>query len=169
MAHWPLPASATEPIGRPYWGWPGFCRQFAVLSILGPDTYDQALADAALEQNKAQKQVTPDGLGALSFDPQSDLIFDYGPALPGHANGLILMATDARREVILQETYYSIGGGFVLTQAELAAGSDNNQGPTSPYPFRNAVQMLEMCAASGLSIAALKANKRIGAHGRSNA
>ena len=129
-----------------------------ILGLAGflPDTYDQALADAALEQNKAQKQVTPDGLGALSFDPQSDLIFDYGPALPGHANGLILMATDARREVILQETYYSIGGGFVLTQAELAAGSDNNQGPTSPYPFRNAVQMLEMCAASGLSIAALK-------------
>jgi L-serine dehydratase len=32
------------------------------------------------------------------------------------------MATDAQGDVILQETYYSVGGGFVLTEAELAAG-----------------------------------------------
>ena len=59
-------------------------------------------------------------------------------------------------EVILQETYYSIGGGFVLTEAELAAGVGTDTGPASPYPFKNAVQMLEMCSAGGLSIAALK-------------
>jgi L-serine dehydratase len=58
--------------------------------------------------------------GALAFDPGRDLVFDYGPALPGHANGMILKATDAQGDVILQETYYSIGGGFVLTAAELA-------------------------------------------------
>ena len=65
---------------------------------------------------------TPPGLPPLAFDPARDLIFDYGPALPGHANGMILKATDAQGDVILQETYYSIGGGFVLTDAEQAAG-----------------------------------------------
>lgn len=129
-----------------------------ILGLAGflPDTYDQALADAALERIKARKQVTPEGLGTLWFDPEADLIFDRRRALPGHANGMILMATDAGGEVILQETYYSIGGGFVLTEAELAAGVGTDTGPASPYPFKNAVQMLEMCSAGGLSIAALK-------------
>ena len=40
------------------------------------------------------------GLGALAFDPGRDLLFDYGPALPGHANGMILKATDAQVEAM---------------------------------------------------------------------
>ena len=128
-----------------------------ILGLAGflPDTYDQRLADTALLKIKSQKQVSPAGLDQLSFDPKSDIIFDYGPALPGHANGMILMATDAQGDVILQETFYSIGGGFVLTEAELEGGADSQKDP-SPYPFDNAVQMLEMCGASGLSIAGLK-------------
>ncbi len=50
------------------------------------------------------------------------------PTLPGHANGMILMATDAQGDVILRETYYSIGGGFVMTEAELAAGKNTDEG-----------------------------------------
>jgi L-serine dehydratase len=36
------------------------------------------------------------GLPPLHFDPLKDLHFDFGPALPGHANGMILKATDAQ-------------------------------------------------------------------------
>ena len=60
--------------------------------------------------------------------------------LPGHANGMILMATDAQGDVILRETYYSIGGGFVMTEAELAAGKDTDEGPPVPYPFKSAAR-----------------------------
>ncbi len=52
------------------------------------------------------------GMGEMAFDPGRDLVFDYGPALPGHANGMILRATDAQGDVIMEETYYSIGGGL---------------------------------------------------------
>jgi L-serine dehydratase len=38
--------------------------------------------------------VTPPGLPRLRFDPETDLVFDYGPPLPGHANGLVLRAYD---------------------------------------------------------------------------
>ncbi len=64
---------------------------------------------------------------------------------------MILMATDAQGDVILQETYYSIGGGFVLTEAELAAGKDSDDGAPVPYPFKSAAEMLQMCAATGKS------------------
>jgi len=129
-----------------------------ILGLAGflPETYDRDAADAALDRIRDTKTVEPEGLPALRFDPQTDLIFNFGPNLPGHANGMILSATDAQGDVILQETYYSIGGGFVMTQAELDAGKDTDDGPRVPYPFKSAAEMLEMAKASGLSIAEMK-------------
>lgn len=129
-----------------------------ILGLAGfePATYDAAKTEAALAAIQAERLVRPEGLPPLRFDPARDLIFDYGPALSGHANGLILMATDAQGDVIAQETYYSIGGGFVVTEAELAAGDTGDKGPAVPYPFRTAAEMLEMARASKLSVAAMK-------------
>lgn len=131
-----------------------------ILGLAGfaPDTYDAEKAEAALASIKATHQVQPPGLPTLHFDPARDLTFDYGPALPGHANGLILRATDAQGDVILSETYYSIGGGFVLTEAELAeaGGAKKKARADVPYPFETAAEMLAMAASSGLSIAAMK-------------
>lgn len=131
-----------------------------ILGLAGfaPDTYDAAKADAALARIKATLQIEAPGLPPLAFDPSTDLLFDYGPALPGHANGMILKATDAQGDVILQESYYSIGGGFVLTASELADTSTSRSKSRAdvPYPFETAAEMLEMAAQSGLSIARMK-------------
>ncbi len=131
-----------------------------ILGLAGflPESYDAARAEAALATIRAERRVAPEGLPPLAFDPEADLRFDYGPPLAGHANGLVLLATDAQGDVILQETYYSIGGGFVLTEAELAEAKAGKEPPRAevPYPFRNAAEMLEMAAASGRSIAAMK-------------
>ncbi len=131
-----------------------------ILGLAGfvPETYDAGRAEAALTAIKANKVIDAPGLGALRFDPGADLIFDYGPALPGHANGMIIRAMDAQGDVILQETYYSIGGGFVLTAAELAetSGKKAKARADVPYPFETADEMLAMARASGLTIAAMK-------------
>ncbi len=129
-----------------------------ILGLAGflPETYDHAAAEAALATIRAEGRVTPPGLPPMAFDPAADLRFDYGPALPGHANGLILAATDAQGDTILQETYYSIGGGFVLTAAELAAGEGARARADVPWPFETAGAMLRMARESGLSIAQMK-------------
>ena len=129
-----------------------------ILGLAGflPDTYDHEKAEAALEEIRATGKVCPPDLNELAFFPKDDLVFDYGPNLPGHANGMILMATDAQGDVILQETYYSIGGGFVMTEAELAAGKDTDEGSPVPYPFKSAAEMLDMATTSGKSIAEMK-------------
>ncbi len=129
-----------------------------ILGLAGfsPDNYDRQKADAALVQISTKRQVSPTGLGALAFDPLKDIRFDYTHQLPDHANGMILMATDSQGDVILQETYYSVGGGFVMTEGELAAGKNTDDGAPVPFPFHSAAKMLLMCNESGKSIAGLK-------------
>ena len=126
------------------------------LNGFGAENYDAGKADAALARIKAEKTILPDGLPALNFDPSADLLFDYGPALPGHANGMKLHGTDDQGDTIITETYFSIGGGFVLTAKELADGADTDTGAPVPFPFKSAVEMLDMAASSGTSIADMK-------------
>ena len=121
-----------------------------------PDTYDDAKAEAFLAELAKTHTMQPEGLHALHFDPKADMVFDYDHALEGHANGMILMATDAQGDVILQQVFYSIGGGFVLTEEELAAGKDVDEGAPVPFPFTSAAMMLEMASKSGKSIAQMK-------------
>jgi L-serine dehydratase len=131
-----------------------------ILGLAGfePATYDADKAEAVLARIKETKVIEVPGLGTMAFDPAKDLLFDYGPALSGHANGMILKATDAQGDVIREETYYSIGGGFVLTASELAeaGGAKSKARADVPYPFETAAEMLEMAKKSGLSIAAMK-------------
>lgn len=138
-----------------------------ILGLAGfvPETMDGERAEAALAANRASGMLMPEGLGELAFDPARDLIFDYDRALPGHANGMVLMATDAQGDVVYHETYYSIGGGFVMTQDELAARADDTRSddaPREPWPFASAAEMLVMAKKSGKSIAAMKReNERV--------
>ncbi len=129
-----------------------------ILGLAGfePATFDAAAADNEMRRIKADATVNPAGLPEMRLNPAEDILFDYGPALPGHANGMILMATDAQGDVILQETYYSIGGGFVLTAHEMADGESTDNGTTVPHPFKSAAEMLETCASTGKTIAQLK-------------
>jgi L-serine dehydratase len=77
--------------------------------------------------------------------------------MPGHPNGLQFSAFDADGLLLLRRAYYSIGGGFVLTDAELAAGgAAKGQAAAVPYPFDSAAAMLAMARRSGKSIAAMK-------------
>jgi len=132
-----------------------------ILGLAGflPETLDAERAEATLARNRETRRLAPEGLGELVFDPERDLIFDFDRPLPGHANGMILMANDAEGDVIFREVYYSIGGGFVLTEAELAARSDetrSDDAPRVPFPFATAAEMLEMAEKSGKSIARMK-------------
>ncbi|MCQ0970659.1 L-serine ammonia-lyase [Paracoccus sp. TK19116] len=128
------------------------------LAGLTPETITRDAAESVLAANRESRTLTPEGLPELAFDPDCDLRFDYDRTLPGHANGMILQATDAQGDVILSETYYSIGGGFVLTEAEMQAAPDIAAADpaTVPYAFKSAAEMLRMAAQSGKSIAEMK-------------
>ncbi len=129
-----------------------------ILGLAGfrPDSFDQDRAEDELAQITRTRQLSPAGLPTLAFDPAQDLVFDYDHPLEGHANGMILNALDRSGDVILQETYYSIGGGFVLTEAELGRDHSPRLPTNVPYPFRTGAEMVAMATRSGKSIAQMK-------------
>ncbi|PZR72539.1 MAG: L-serine ammonia-lyase [Stutzerimonas stutzeri] len=135
------------------------------LGLLGwlPAELDPKEAERQLEELRETHILRPLGLPPLTFDPAVDIVFDYGPPLPGHANGLVFSALDSAGAILLAETYYSIGGGFIVTAAE----RDNPKAAVAadatawPYPFENAAAMLRMAQESGKSIAAMKRENEI--------
>lgn len=69
--------------------------------------------------------------------------------LPAHPNGMRLLASDAAGRVRYEQVYYSVGGGFVATAAEL----DRSEGhERDPGPFSSAAELLRACAATGADV-----------------
>ena len=134
-----------------------------ILGLAGfePESYDRARADAELARIEDEKTIAIGPFGPLEFDPETDLKFDYDRMLDGHANGMILNAYDTNGALFMTETYYSIGGGFVLTEKELAAQSGEIALPDVPFPFRTAQAMLDMAQSADTSIADLKRDNEL--------
>ena len=125
-----------------------------------PDTIDpDRIADllSSLEMSKNLAQL---GLPGVAFDPKTDIVFDYGPALSGHANGMTFRALNGAGVVVRERIFYSVGGGFVLAADELQRGAAEAIDPLSaapvPYPFATAAEMLSMGEKSRLSVAEMK-------------
>ncbi|HEX5933876.1 MAG TPA: L-serine ammonia-lyase [Pseudorhizobium sp.] len=132
-----------------------------ILGLTGeePHTVDPDRMDAVIADVEASGRVTPPGHAAYRFQPREDLIFDKKQPLPGHANGMAFSALDADGRLLLRRIYYSIGGGFVVSDTELDAMRQSRKeggGPRVPYPFATAKQMLDMADRSGLTIAQMK-------------
>ena len=132
-----------------------------ILGLTGesPETIDPDKMDAIIDEVKRTRKISPPGHPDYDFDPATDLVFDRKQPLPGHANGMTLSAHDRDGGLLLKRIYYSVGGGFVMTDTELEADRAKKGVPelkSVPYPFANATQMLEMAEKSGLSIAEMK-------------
>ena len=147
-----------------------------VLGLAGeaPDRIDPDRVDAVLAAMTVARRISLSNGQTLSFDPARDVIFDFGPALPGHSNGMSFRILDDDNNTLLAETYYSIGGGFVQTEAERAAAvAEGKQARPSldvPYPFRNAAEMLHMGKVAPASPSPqMKRANETGAHERCRA
>ncbi|HEX4297999.1 MAG TPA: L-serine ammonia-lyase, partial [Devosia sp.] len=122
---------------------------------LQPQSYDRAIADAELAA-LARSGTARLPNGRVVGLPPDAVQVEKGARLPAHPNGMTFFLADADGTEILAESYYSIGGGFVLTAAEMAAGPAMAGAEDVPYPFANAAEMLAMGEASGLAIAGMK-------------
>jgi L-serine dehydratase len=135
-----------------------------------PDKVDVDAIDARLAAIRNARRLNVGGLKSVAFAPRSDLAFLLR-ALPFHANGMRFIAFDARGDELAARTYYSVGGGFVVSEELAADGSAHKRiAPDTtvlPHPFQTGAQLLALTRATGLSIAqVMRANER---HWRSDA
>jgi L-serine dehydratase len=101
----------------------------------------------------------------VAFDEKTDLVFHRRETLPFHANGMRFVAFDAAGAELANRTYYSVGGGFVVSDEVAADGSKQKKiAPDTtalPYPFKSGQDLLDISARAGLTIAQLmRANER---------
>ena len=131
-----------------------------------PETVAIDVVDALLPALAATGSLTLPGGTAVPLDLAADVRFAPRTVLPYHVNALTITASDHRGRTVLQRTYYSVGGGFVMVQTnddasdpQVASLATSQSGVgidvPAPHPFATAAQLLAACAESGLSIAEL--------------
>jgi len=131
--------------------------------LLGLAGYEPASIDpGAIEQTvaaiRAAKQVELAGARTIPFDEATDLLFERAVMYPPgaklqHPNGLRLTAFDEAGETLVQRTFFSIGGGFIVEDGR-EASSDKPQAAI-PFPFHSGHELLQTAHANELTISQL--------------
>ena len=131
-----------------------------------PETVDIETVESILPALASSNMLTLPSGTQVPLNIAEDVRFVPRTILPYHVNALTITASDEDGTVILERTYYSVGGGFVMIQT-----NDDPQNPEvsslatsqagvgidvpAPHPFASGAQLLAACDASGLSIAEL--------------
>jgi L-serine dehydratase len=123
-----------------------------MLGFLGekPEDVDVDAIPERLADLRARKKLRAPWGNEIDFEEKQDLDFKRFKPLPLHPNGMHFTALDAMGASIFDEVMYSVGGGFIATEAEM-----KQPAPASvalPYPFANALELMEHCAATGLPV-----------------
>lgn len=123
-----------------------------ILGLLGnkPDTIKITSANEAMRRAIDSGEMQLSGSHAIGFNYQTDMLF-HEDNLPLHENGMMITAFDQAGKVIVDETYYSIGGGFIATADELQNGTKTESIEVN-YPFKNADEMLRQAEDNGMSL-----------------
>ncbi len=123
-----------------------------------PDTVADLDVDAVVDAIYRRTSIRQNDR-TIDFSPSEDIVFDRTEPLPEHPNGMIFELLTSTGSVQFSQTYFSIGGGFISTPAEiqqLLAPIKLESAAACRYPFDSADSMLGMSIESGRSIAEMK-------------
>ena len=154
-----------------------------------PETIDPDQVEPALSRIRGAHELSLLGKRTVGFDEPMQLLFMTHERLPAHSNGMRFTALDAAGQVLLEEDFYSVGGGFIVRAGDGAASSPGDlaapsgdigaapggfASPSSsssaaaaaaearvPFPFHTSEDLLRLCREQGLEIYELMlANER---------
>ena len=129
-----------------------------ILGLLGfePKTIDSTQINSYLEKVKKEKKlnmVFGDNNLNVSFLERQDLKFHRRINLPHHPNGMAIAAFDENNQELFREVYYSVGGGFIMTEEEAAQDKTIEQHDSKvKYPFESAQDLLNQCKSHNITI-----------------
>ena len=124
-----------------------------------PDTVDIEQVPVILEAIRTRHRVTLNGSREIAFDESADLVMHRRETLPFHANGMRFTAWDDQGNELENRVYYSVGGGFVVSDEVAADGSRQKvvapDTTVLPHPFHSGDDLLRLCDEHGVGIAEL--------------
>ena len=128
-----------------------------MLGLLGEkvDEVDPDAVEGLIATIYKNKQLMLNGEKAVQFDPEHELVMNFGESLEQHPNGMRITAYDSAGIIVLNETYFSVGGGFVLGLDEISATDNKANEFNEPYPFNTAEELLAQANKYQLSISQL--------------
>ncbi|APW42308.1 L-serine ammonia-lyase [Rhodoferax saidenbachensis] len=151
----------------------GHASDVAVLLGLSghePDTVEVDRIPALLAEVRDSRHITLAGTQRIAFHEKDDLLFMRAP-LPFHANGMRFVALDAAGQELAERIYYSVGGGFIVSDEVAADGTRQKviapDATVLPLPFTSGDALLVLAQREGLSIAQIM--RRNEQHWRSDA
>jgi L-serine dehydratase len=121
-----------------------------LLGLMGGDpvTFDVNAIDSTVAGIKESGQLNLGSAQQVPFSYVDDLIFLFNESLPFHPNAVTFQAFLTNGKAF-SETYYSIGGGFVVKEGE--NGSEKEQ-VDLPFPIEKASELLHWCLSTGLKV-----------------
>ncbi len=126
-----------------------------ILGLSGetPEAVDLDAAEALVARVREMKTLNLVRRRAIPFDAERALVFDTVTPAPRHPNTMRFIARDGEGRALADETWLSVGGGFIIRDG---AGEDAPAGkPQLPYPFRSGAELLARGREAKLSIAEL--------------
>lgn len=133
-----------------------------VMGLMGewPDQIDPGQVNQRIDALRADNQLMLAGEQAITFVWERDMCL-LNENLPYHPNGMTLCSYGKTGEVY-EQTYYSVGGGFVIDAEQAASGVLDNDTTVLPYDFFSGAQLLKLCKTHGMSISELMmANEKV--------
>jgi L-serine dehydratase len=107
-----------------------------------PDAIDPDQVDTKVRRIHEQSALALDGRHVVRFVEQIHLRFRIDKTLAFHSNGMRFTAYDASNAIISRKIFFSVGGGFVVTEDEAQKLAGPVEGPRVPYPFASAAELL---------------------------
>ncbi len=126
-----------------------------ILGLSGetPETVDLDAAETLVARVRETKALNLAGRRVIAFDPATAIAFDTVTPAPRHPNTMRFVARDGQGRALADETWLSVGGGFIIRDG--AGDNASAAEPKVPYPFRSGAELLARARESGLSIAEL--------------
>jgi L-serine dehydratase len=113
-----------------------------------PESCDVNLIFPKMADIRAMKRIILAGLHEVPFNPDEDIDFFVSETLPFHPNGLTFVAF-LKDEQPVAQTYFSVGGGFVVQEDEMPGDGTLKE---LPFPITKADDILHWCRKTGLAI-----------------
>ncbi|MBU2976921.1 L-serine ammonia-lyase [Alteromonas sp. C1M14] len=130
-----------------------------ILGLLGkhPETVDIDKIEQYLDQVQVSQRLDLHGEQQIKFPNKNAIVFHRRKTLPKHANALTFYGYNHDEQLVCSQTYYSIGGGFIIKDEDFDAAKTlamTNQ-VSVPFPYKTAEELCRQCDINGLRISSL--------------